>query len=97
MEASIVGGAVFAPSVLYKVDPQYTEEARQARLSGSVIVSLIVGADGRARNIRIVRGVGLGLDERAAEAVAQWRFRPGIKDGSVVSTQATIEVNFRLL
>jgi periplasmic protein TonB len=92
-----VGGGVSAPSVLYKVDPQYTEDARLARLSGSVPVSLVVGPDGRARNIKIVRGLGLGLDERATEAVAQWRFRPAVKDGSAVSTQATIEVNFRLL
>jgi TonB family protein len=92
-----VGGGVSAPSVLYKVDPPYTEEARLAKLSGTVLVSLIIGEDGRARNIKIVRGLGLGLDERAAEAVAQWRFKPGIKDGTAVSTQATIEVKFRLL
>jgi TonB family protein len=91
-----VGGGVSAPSVIYKVDPNYTEEARQARLSGTVVVSLIVGADGRPRNIAIVRGLGLGLDERAADAVAQWRFRPGTMDGSAVSTQATIAVNFKL-
>jgi TonB family protein len=91
------GGGVSAPSVLYKVDPEYTEEARQARLSGSVLVSLIVGEDGHPRDIRIVRGLGLGLDERAVEAVARWKFRPGIKDGSAVATPATIEVNFRLL
>jgi TonB family protein len=91
------GGPVSIPSVIYKVDPDYTEEARRARISGTVIVSLIVGADGRPRDIRIVRGLGRGLDEKAAEAVARWRFRPGIKEGSTVPVQATIEVKFRLL
>jgi TonB family protein len=92
-----VGGGVSPPSVLYKVDPDYSAEALRAKLSGSVMISLVVDSDGRARNIRVVRGLGLGLDGKAAEAVARWRFRPGTKDGYPVSVQATIEVNFRLL
>ena len=91
------GGGVSAPVVVYKVDPGYSEQALRAKLSGSVLVSLVVGTDGRAQDIRIVRGLGLGLDEKAMDAVTQWRFRPGIKDGHPVPVQATIEVNFRLL
>jgi TonB family protein len=92
-----VGGGVSAPSVLYKVDPEYSEEARKAKYSGTVLISLIVDPQGHAQNIKVVRSLGLGLDEKAMEAVAKWRFKPGLKDGRAVAVQATIEVNFRLL
>jgi TonB family protein len=84
------------PAVLYKVDPSYSEEARKARLEGTVALSLIVDSTGHAR-IRVVRGLGLGLDEKAVEAVNEWQFRPGVKDGQQVAITATIDVNFRLL
>ena len=92
-----VGGGVSAPSVLYKVDPEYSEEARKAKYSGTVLIQLVVGPDGKASNIKVVRSLGLGLDEKAMEAVAKWKFKPGMKNGSPVSVRATIEVNFRLL
>jgi periplasmic protein TonB len=92
-----VGGGVSAPSVLYKVDPEYSEEARKAKYSGTVLISLVVDPQGRAQNIKVVRSLGLGLDEKAMEAVAKWKFKPGMKGGQAVSVQATIEVNFRLL
>jgi TonB family protein len=92
-----VGGGVSAPSVLYKIDPEYSEEARKAKYSGTVLISLIVDANGKAQNIRVVRSLGLGLDEKAIEAVAKWKFKPGMKGGVAVAVQATIEVNFRLL
>src|ERR1700730_12373685 len=92
-----VGGGVSAPVVLYKVDPEYSEEARKAKYSGTVVLQLIVDATGKAREIHVVRSLGLGLDEKAIEAVNKWKFRPGYKGGQAVSVQATIEVNFRLL
>jgi periplasmic protein TonB len=92
-----VGGGVSAPKVLYKVDPEYSEEARKAKYSGTVLISLIVDQSGRAQNIKVVRSLGLGLDEKAMEAVAKWKFQPGMKGGQAVAVQATIEVNFRLL
>jgi TonB family protein len=92
-----VGGGVSAPSVLYKVDPEYSEEARKAKYSGTVLISVVVDANGKAQNIKVVRSLGLGLDEKAMEAVAKWKFKPGMKNGQPVSVQATIEVNFRLL
>ena len=92
-----VGGGVSAPVVLYKVDPEYSEEARKAKYSGTVVLQLIVDAQGHARDIRVVRSLGLGLDEKAIEAVNKWKFRPGYKNGAPVAVQATIEVNFRLL
>src|ERR1700736_3209040 len=72
-----VGGGVSAPVVLYKVDPEYSEEARKAKYSGTVVLQLIVDATGKAREIHVVRSLGLGLDEKAIEAVNKWKFRPG--------------------
>jgi periplasmic protein TonB len=92
-----VGGGVSAPSVLFKVDPEYSEEARKAKYSGTVLISLVVDTQGKALNIKVVRSLGLGLDEKAMEAVAKWKFKPGMKDGRPVAVVATIEVNFRLL
>ncbi len=92
-----VGGGVSAPSVLFKVDPEYSEEARKAKYSGTVLLQLVVNADGHASDIKVVRSLGLGLDEKAMEAVRKWKFKPGLKDGRPVAVHATIEVNFRLL
>jgi len=92
-----VGGGVSQPAVIYKVDPEYSEEARKAKYSGTVMLSVIVDAEGKARDIHVARSLGMGLDEKAIEAVSKWKFRPGMKDGRPVNVRATIEVNFRLL
>jgi len=88
---------VSPPSLLHKVEPDYTMEARVALHQGTVVLAVVVAADGIARDIRVIRNLGFGLDEKAIEAVEQWRFRPGQKEGEPVPVQATIEVNFRLL
>jgi TonB family protein len=92
-----VGGGVTAPALLYKVEPEYSEEARKAKYQGTVVVYAEVDPNGRAMNLRIMQSLGLGLDEKALEAIKKWRFRPGYKDGKPVTVAATIEVNFRLL
>jgi periplasmic protein TonB len=92
-----VGGGVSQPAVIYKVDPEYSEEARKAKYSGTVMLSVIVDIDGKARDIHVVKSLGMGLDEKAMEAVGKWKFRPGMKGGQPVNVRATIEVNFRLL
>jgi TonB family protein len=92
-----VGGGVSQPQVLSKVDPEYSEEARKAKYSGTVLLQLVVDVDGKAKNVKVVKGVGLGLDEKAVEAVMKWKFIPGKKNGSPVPVYATVEVNFRLL
>lgn len=92
-----VGGGVSAPQLLYKVEPQYSEEARKAKFQGTVTLYIEVDPNGHATNIRVVQSLGLGLDEKAEEAVKQWKFRPGYKDGKPVTVAATIQVNFRLL
>ena len=92
-----VGSGVSAPSVVFKVEPEYSEEARKAKYQGDVLLSVIVEPTGETSNIRVVRSLGLGLDLEAIEAVKQWRFKPGLKDGKPVRVTATINVNFRLL
>ena len=92
-----VGGGVTAPVVTSKKDPAYTEEARSAKYQGTVLLAVEIAPDGLAHNLRVVRSLGLGLDEKAVEAVSQWQFKPGTKDGQPVTVAATIEVNFRLL
>ncbi len=94
---SSAGNGVTAPSVLTRVDPEYSEEARKAKYSGSVILSIVVSAEGKAENIRVVRSLGMGLDEKAIEAVRQWRFKPGTNKGIPVKVRAQVDVNFRLL
>ncbi len=91
------GGGVTNPSVLYKVEPEYSEEARKAKYQGTVVLYVEVDPAGRPRNLRVLRSLGLGLDEKAIEAVEKWKFRPGFKDGRAVTVAAQIEVNFRLL
>lgn len=91
-----VGGGVSAPRTLYSPDPEYSEEARKAKYQGTVVLWLIVGPDGRPRDIHIARSVGMGLDEKALEAVRTWRFEPARKDGQPVAVQINVEVIFRL-
>lgn len=92
-----VGGDVTSPHVSYKVDPQYTEEARSAKIDGPVVLSVVVGTDGLAHDISIVKSLDAGLDRKAAEAIEQWHFDPATRNGEPVAVRATIEVNFRLL
>jgi periplasmic protein TonB len=91
-----VGGGISAPQALSTPDPEYTEEARNAKTQGTCILWLIVDDQGRPRDIRVVRGLGFGLDTKAIEAVKQWRFQPALKDGRPVNVQISVEVGFRL-
>jgi TonB family protein len=88
---------VTAPRLLFKREPMYSEEARIAGLEGRILLSIVVAEDGTAQNPRVIRGLGLGLDEMAIEAVRGWRFQPGTKEEKPVRVAATVEVNFRLL
>ena len=91
-----VGGGVSAPKAIYSPDPEYSEEARKAKYQGTCVLWLIVGPDGRPRDIRVARTLGLGLDEKAIEAVKNWRFEPAMKDGKPVAVPINVEVSFRL-
>jgi periplasmic protein TonB len=85
------------PVVLHKAEPQYTREAIDAKIEGDVILSTMIGADGVPSDIKVVRSLGTGLDEKAVECLKQWRFRPATDQGQPASSKATIEINFRLL
>jgi len=91
-----VGGGVSAPSIIHKVDPQYSEEARKARYQGTVILEAIVQKDGSVQIVRVVRSLGFGLDEKAIEALRQWKFSPAKQNGIAVPVALNIEVNFNL-
>lgn len=91
-----VGGGVTPPALAHKIEPQYTEEARAAKIQGTVAVTVDIDPSGAATNIEVLRSLEPGLDQKAIEAVRQWQFRPGTKDGTPVTVRATIEVNFRL-
>ena len=92
-----IGGGVSPPSILFKVEPEYSEEARKAKFQGEVVLQVTVDEKGNPRDIKIIRPLGLGLDQKAIEAVEKWRFTPGKKDGKPVPVYAQISVNFRLL
>jgi periplasmic protein TonB len=91
-----VGGGVSAPRPIFSPDPEYTEEARKAKYQGTCVLWMIVGPDGKPRDIKVARTLGLGLDEKAIEAVKQWKFAPAMKDGQPVAVQINVEVSFRL-
>jgi TonB family protein len=91
-----VGNGVSAPKVIYQPDPEFSEEARKAKFQGTCVVVFVVGPDGRTRDIQVRHTLGLGLDEKAVEAVKNWRFEPGMKDGKPVAVLVSAEVTFRL-
>jgi TonB family protein len=91
-----VGGGVTPPTVLSRVEPQYSEEARKARYQGTVVLEAIVKRDGTVDILRVVRSLGFGLDENAIQALKQWRFKPGMRNGIPVDVALNIEVNFNL-
>ncbi len=87
---------VSAPVAKFTPEPDFTEEARKAKYQGTVVLAAIVGPDGKPRNIRVVRGLGMGLDEKAVERVKTWLFEPGKKNGTPVAVAMNFEVDFRL-
>lgn len=92
----LVGVGVTPPHAIYAPNPEYSEEARKAYRQGVCVLKLDVGSDGSPRNIKVIRSVGMGLDERAVEKVSTWGFDPARKDSKPVAVQSTVEVSFRL-
>lgn len=90
------GGGVSQPRALYTPEPEFSEEARKAKYQGVVVLDVIVGTDGRIHSPKVVRRLGMGLDEKALEGVQVWKFEPGKKDGQAVPVEMQVEVVFNL-
>ena len=90
-------GSLTEPVLLWKAEPEYSEEARKAKLQGSVLMRVEIDTRGQVQNMVVAQGLGLGLDERAMDAVRKWKFRAGMRNGKPVITSALIQVTFRLL
>jgi protein TonB len=84
------------PAAVRTVAPEYTKEATEAKLQGDVVLATMIGIDGIPSDIKVVRGLGRGLDEKAVECVQKWRFKPATRNGEPIPMKAQIEVNFRL-
>ncbi len=91
-----VGGNVRPPSLIFSPEPEFSEEARKAKFSGNVLVYLIVDESGNPTHIKVSRGIGMGLDEKAIEAVRQYKFKPAIMNGKPVKVDLTVDVNFQI-
>jgi periplasmic protein TonB len=91
-----LGGGVTAPSLIYSPDPEFSDEARRAKYQGICVVGVVVDALGNPQDIHIVRALGMGLDEKAIEAVHQYKFKPAMYKGHPVAVMINIEVNFRI-
>jgi TonB family protein len=90
------GGGISAPKVVFSPDPEYSEEARKAKLQGVCVLSIIVDPQGKPEDIKVARSLGMGLDEKAIEAVKRWKFKPAMKDGKPVAVAVNIQMVFRL-
>jgi TonB family protein len=95
-DVSAIGPGISAPTVIQKVEPQYSPEAQAAEIEGTVIFQLVVDEQGQAANIKVVNPLGFGLDELGQAAIQAWRFQPATKDGKAVKVAAAIEVHFGL-
>jgi TonB family protein len=91
-----VRDGVTPPRAIYSQDPEFSEEARSQKVQGTVMLGLVVTSAGKATQVRVLKGRGYGLDEKAVEAVSQWKFKPATKDGKPVSVEIAVEVDFRL-
>ncbi len=92
-----IGGGISMPSIIFEPEAEFSDEARRAKYQGVCLISLIVDAQGNPQNVHVVRALGMGLDEKAMEAVRKYKFKPALKDGKTpVPVQLSIEVNFRL-
>lgn len=91
-----LGGGVSAPVLIYDPDPEFSDEARRAKYQGICVVGLIVDAQGNPQQVKVVRPLGMGLDEKAVEAVRQYKFKPAMYKGRPVAVAINIEVNFRI-
>lgn len=95
--ATAIEPGITPPIPISRVEAQYSEEARKAKWSGTVVLNIEVDATGHVTGVHVIRPSGFGLDEKAIEAVSKWRFLPAKKDGNPVAAQAEVDMTFRLL
>jgi periplasmic protein TonB len=91
-----VGGGVSAPVLVFKVDPEFSEEARKSKTAGNVLVDLWVDEKGNPSHVHVVRGIGMGLDEKAVAAVKLYKFRPAMENGKPVTVEMNVDVTFNI-
>ena len=91
-----VGGEVSAPIPIYSPEPSYSDEARRAKFQGTVLLWIVVDAQGLVHNIRIAKRLGMNLDDEAVKTVSTWKFKPALRQGIPVPVQVEVEVSFRL-
>ena len=91
-----VGGGVTAPRVIHSVEPEFSDAARQAKYQGVVSIQLIVDTQGNPEDVHVTHRLGMGLDEKAVEAVRQYKFKPAMYQGRSVPVQITVDVDFHL-
>src|SRR6267142_2063538 len=92
----VLPNGIHAPREIYSAEPEYSEQARKAMLTGTVLLSMIVDAAGQPRDLKVLTPIGSGLDEKAVDAIKKWKFEPATKDGTPVAVQLMVQVNFRL-
>jgi protein TonB len=80
---------------IYHPDPEYTKQARSAGIQGSVTLALTIGTDGRVHEVKVLSGLGYGLDEKAVEAVQSWRFEPALEEGTPIESKMAVDISFR--
>ena len=85
-----------APVLVFSVEPEFSEQARKAKVSGNVLVNLWVDEKGNPSHVRVLRGIGLGLDEKAVEAVKQYKFKPALENGRPVLVELNVDVTFQI-
>src|SRR5215831_6720042 len=91
-----VGNGVTAPTIISKVDPEYTEPARAAKVQGTVVLEAIISEDGIPHVMKVVQSAGYGLDESATKALEKWQFHPALKEGKPVKVLLNVDVNFNI-
>src|SRR5262249_27255911 len=91
-----MGPGIVAPIPLFHPEPQYTDAARKAKVSGTLVLSLTGKPDGTVHDLRIERSLRPDLDDQALNTVGTWRFQPGTKDGTPVAVRLNVEVSFNL-
>ena len=93
----VPGNGIVVPTLIYAPEAEFSDDARRNKYQGTCVLSIIVDAHGNPQNVHVIRTLGMGLDEKAMEAVRKYKFKPAMKDGKTpVAVMITVEVDFHL-